>query len=392
MKTFCSLPWIHLATHPAGHVSLCCEADHTNLKSSARTDNKLLNIKQNTIDEIMNSDYFKEVRLQMLNDEMPEACTRCFMKEENNLESKRTYENGRYPDVTKDAMADITSADGSIDSKRIQFAELRLGNICNAQCRTCNPGSSSKWIKDYNKLEENLIFMTSYKGTPEFKWPRKQEFWDELLKNDELKTIYINGGEPMLIKQHWQFIQRLVEEDKAKNITLEYSINMTVLPDDAVEIWKKFKHVRLLVSIDDLGERNTYIRNPTVWDDVIDNLNTLMDTCVEILVLQTVSVMNFYYIDEFYKWATDQQLQVIHNFVFDPDFLSPATLPLDLRQEVIDSLTHVSDKQIDAIRELFYYNASNVNHMSQFVEYTEKLDHLRGEDFASVFPELSCRI
>ena len=28
-KTFCPLPWTHLATHPQGELTLCCEADHT---------------------------------------------------------------------------------------------------------------------------------------------------------------------------------------------------------------------------------------------------------------------------------------------------------------------------------------------------------------------------
>lgn len=388
MSSFCVLPWVHLASHPAGHVSLCCESDHTNLKSSARTGGKLLNLKHNTIDDVLNSDYFKEVRLKMLRGEIPDECSRCFMKETKNIQSKRLFENERYDHISEDIAASTTSPDGTIPVNNVEFAELRLGNICNAQCRSCNPGSSSKWIKDYSALEENLIFMTSYSGTPEYKWPRKVEFWDELLANKNLKTLYINGGEPMLIKQHWEFIRRLVAEDRAKDITIEYSINMTLLPEDAVTIWQEFKDVILMVSIDDLGERNTYIRNPTKWEDVVLNLEKIKNNHLNIVVMQTVSAMNFFYIDEFYKWASDQNLMVTHNFVFDPSFLSPSILPLEIRKQVIDSCQHLSGFQLDNLKEMFYYNATPEGHYEKFATYTAELDVLRNEDFSETFPEL----
>ena len=89
-KTFCVLPWIHLATHPMGHVTLCCEADMTNHASSSKdTKESIVGADQqeikflgkDTIKEIHDSDYFKRVRKQMLNGEMPEACMRCYNRE-----------------------------------------------------------------------------------------------------------------------------------------------------------------------------------------------------------------------------------------------------------------------------------------------------------------------
>jgi len=34
-KTFCPLPWNHLATHPNGSVTLCCESDMENRNSES---------------------------------------------------------------------------------------------------------------------------------------------------------------------------------------------------------------------------------------------------------------------------------------------------------------------------------------------------------------------
>ena len=46
--TFCPLPWMHLATHPEGKVTLCCVSDHTNNMSVAKN-NGFEPIKENTM-------------------------------------------------------------------------------------------------------------------------------------------------------------------------------------------------------------------------------------------------------------------------------------------------------------------------------------------------------
>jgi len=102
-STFCVLPFMHLATHPSGHCSLCCIADHTNMKSFAKTGQKVLNLKENSVEEIMNSDYYREVRDQMMNGEAPEACRPCFDNEERGIRSKRQEENIKYRDMIDDA-------------------------------------------------------------------------------------------------------------------------------------------------------------------------------------------------------------------------------------------------------------------------------------------------
>ena len=45
-----------------------------------------------------------------------------------------------------------------------------------------------------------------------------------------MEVLYINGGEPTLIKAHWNYLRRLVESGRSKNIVLWYNINMTNLP------------------------------------------------------------------------------------------------------------------------------------------------------------------
>ena len=39
--TFCPLPWNHLATHPHGMCTLCCESEQALNKSAAMNNNEL---------------------------------------------------------------------------------------------------------------------------------------------------------------------------------------------------------------------------------------------------------------------------------------------------------------------------------------------------------------
>ena len=99
--TYCPLPWQHLATHPHGGVTLCCISDHTDGLNRARNYkeeyNEFFDLNKQNIEEHMNSDYYKEVRLDMLNNKMPKACMRCYNEEDKGIKSKRDHEKTVFP-------------------------------------------------------------------------------------------------------------------------------------------------------------------------------------------------------------------------------------------------------------------------------------------------------
>lgn len=372
-NTFCPLPWVHLATHPDGKVTLCCVSDHTNNMNAARTiDGNLLNLNKNKIIEIVNSDYFITVREEMSQNQKPHACMRCYQEEEKLMGSKRELELARFGKGTFDMYGPI--------EPNFKFIELRLGNLCNVRCRTCNPGSSSQWVTEYNKLQSELNFVTKYDKI-DAGWTESDEFWDELLDNSkELELVYINGGEPTLVEKHWTYLERLIERGLHKQIKLWYSINMTNVPDKLLDIWKQFKEVEVHASIDDLYERNTYIRKGTEWETVESNLQKLIDNkWINLSVTQTVSWMNVYYAKEFRDYFDKLGITVNTNFVYDPKFYSIAILPQSIKEQLTDIvpnniLNHMSSDIDDTL-------------LSRGFEYNKWLDTSRTENFTDVFPE-----
>lgn len=388
--TICVLPWNHLATHPGGEVSLCCISDHRNGNSMAKSPEKgLLNLTQDSLDSILNSELFCQTRKQMLEGKRPEACAVCYRNEDAGLQSKRQYENAQYAQTLKQLPSE-TSLSGSI-SLDLEFLELRLGNLCNLKCRTCNPASSSKWTTDYDKLGSELNYLTQYDCRSEgFSWPEKSEVWDNLLSASakKLKTIYINGGEPMLSQKHFSFLESLVNNGQARQIELIYSINCTLLSPKALELWPQFKNVIVKVSVDDLDKRNTYIRHPANWNAIEKNISALKMLPIELSLMQTVSAYNFYYLDHYWSWAQALHLPVAYNYVYDPEYLGPKALPLSVRLQIIKKLKgHIEPSKWHEIHSLFS-EGDFPELTTKLISYTSALDRIRNERFADVFPEL----
>ena len=387
--TFCPLLFQHLATHPHGGVTHCCIADHRQSLSSSRDGDRFYNLNRDTVHDTMNSDSYKKARLEVLDGKKPKACLRCYAEEAKGMNSKRVEEIKNYPEYTIDVARKVTDSTGYMKDVQLEFVELRLGNTCNVACRTCNPASSSKWRNDYDALRKATTFqLTDYNTMEGFRWPERDGFWEDLLQHcDRVKTFYINGGEPTLIKEHFRFLERLVEFGKT-DIKLWYNINMTNMNEDVIDLWKKFDHVKISCSIDDLGDRNHYIRYPTKWNDVERNFLRLKEEGFEIDVTQTVSWMNYSTLGDFYNiFHKKHGVWVHHNYVYDPDVLSPSVLPKSVRDEIHKSFEGVFDETIFNQLKNMFSGPDKPKKWEQAKEYTRNLDEIRKQNIVDYLPE-----
>lgn len=385
MSIKCVLPWIHLATHPEGTVSLCCISDHTNNMSSAQNlkngGNIVLNLNSDTIDNVINSDLFNNTRIAMINGIKPASCQRCYQEESHTGYSKRILENSKF--IIDDYEA-ITNNDGTI-TPNFRFIELRLGNVCNVKCRTCNPSSSTQWISEYSKLQNELPFVTNYENKLNAKWIHNDAFWNELLAHSaDLELIYINGGEPTLVEKHWTYLERLIDANLHKQITLWYNINMTNLPDSLINIWKKFKKVIIHASIDDIGERNSYIRKGTNWHDVEENILKLKSLpWIHTEITQTVSWLNVYYIPEFKDYFSQHNLLSHVNLVYDPIFLNAGIIPKSAKEKLLSKL---NGQKFNWLTTIMKHN-TDLEKFKEGIAYNNWLDTYRKERYQEHFSE-----
>jgi len=387
-KPFCILPFIHLATHPIGTVTPCCITDMTDDMSTAKRNNFNLFLDKDKLDDISNSENFKNLRKQMLAGEFPSECKTCYFYEKNNVYSKRMESNLKFKHLFEHALSN-TNPDGTLKELDYRYIELRLGTVCNLKCVTCNPFSSNRWNEDVSVFKNTEFEKNYFKCDIRTEWFRSKKFYDELYeKSEHLEEIWINGGEPTLIKEHGYFLQKLIDSGRSKDIDLHYSINMTQIPDSFINIWKQFKNVRLHLSIDDLEERNDYIRSGSNWKTIFDNFLKIIKykNIFRIEICQTVSCLNVYNIDKFKEFAKKYDMVIAHNYVHHPSFQHVSIIPDEMKNEIISNIQHLNEYELERLKtELF--SESYKEEISKFKSFISLLDAKRNVFIGDYLPE-----
>lgn len=385
--TRCVLPWMHLASHPNGGVSLCCRSNHTDAVSWAMKPNttQLQTFDDTPILEIANSETFVRVRQAMLDGKEPIECEGCWKDEAAGLVSKRMYENQRWANIIPEL-----EQTAFIKEPNYRYIELRLGNVCNNACVTCNSFSSSKWYADEANIAKELPWF-KLRPLENFKWHDRSEFYNELADlSKDVEEIYINGGEPTLIKAHFNYLEKLIANKQARQVHLVYSLNMMDIPDRLVDLWQGFKKVTVNCSIDDFSDRNFYIRWPSKWADTVKSIEKINSIpTVDWHVTQTVSIYNIFNLDELDNWLEYRfNKNTTHNFVLYPEYLSLQAIPDGIKSQIKSKYKNAFDnyKRNELFAKLDM--AWNPNLTLRAREFVTSLDNSRNLNFRNYIPEL----
>ena len=401
-KSFCVLPWIHLATHPIGTVTPCCVTEMKNGASTAAQeddDRAHLFMTKDSLDSIANSKKFRTIRKEMMEGKTPSVCQKCYKYEQGGVESKRIESNKLFEKYIEQCFPN-TNPDGTLKKVNYNYIELRLGTVCNLKCTTCNPFSSNRWHQDIKFYKGTEFEKDYFKNDIKTEWFRDYNFYDELYsKCRDIQEIWINGGEPTLIKEHGYFLQKFIDDGSCKNIDLHYSLNCTQMPDHFIELWKNFRKVRLQLSIDDLRERNYYVRYPSDWDTIMKYYHKILKyrDVFRLEVCQTVSALNVFNIDTFKKWTLDDNMVVSHNYVHYPDHLHVSLIPETMKHHILDNIQYMRDDEVKRLKiELFReHTEKDVQRFHSFIKLNDRGRKLKIHDylpeFDGVIYDYSCK-
>lgn len=387
-KPFCVLPWIHLATHPIGTVTPCCITDMTDAVSTAAyedNDRAHLFLSKDSLEDIANSKRFKAVRKQMMEGEYPSICQKCYRYEKGGVESKRLESNKVFEKFIEQCFPN-TNSDGSLKKVNYNYVELRLGTVCNLKCTTCNPFSSNRWHQDLHGLAGTEFEKDYFRNDIKTEWYRDYNFYDELYtKCTDLQEIWINGGEPTLIREHGYFLEKFIKDGSSKNIDLHYSLNCTQMPDHFIELWQQFRKVRIHLSIDDLEERNYYIRFPSDWGTIMESFDKILKYkhIFNLEVCQTVSALNVYNIDNFKKFTLDYDLIISHNYVHYPNHMQVNLIPESMKYEILSNIKYMREDEVERLKiELFKpFTQREVDRFHSFMKIMDKTRKVHIEDY-----------
>jgi hypothetical protein len=399
-KNFCMLPWVHMHAFPDGRTYPCCLADYWHPVGDLR---------KNTMEEVWNQDRYRTMRQNMLADKPCKECTKCYEQEDNGFFSMRNEANRNLGHYINEV--DKTHDDGTHPDFKIRYWDIRFSNLCNFSCRTCGPIFSSNWYNDHVKLYDRVpdvlgrdMARVEYAGGDEDAIQRQME-----PHIPYLEQVYFAGGEPLIMKEHYYLLDRLLELDKT-DVRLIYNTNFSEMrfkDRHVLDYWKKFETVNVGASLDASYTRGELMRRGTVWQQAIDNRRRMMVETphVDFYISATVSAMNILHILDFHREWVDLGLIEAKDFNINicqsPDWYRIDIFPEWFKQDVIIPAyqKHIAwlDPQ-DRLRRATVGFQSILNFLTandnsakwpDFVREIDKLDQLRNENFWDTFPEFA---
>jgi organic radical activating enzyme len=349
--------------------------------------------------EIQNSRAMQTLREDFLAGKKPQTCRRCWNEERAGRTSKRMHTLDRLKHMID------TDVSWTADAMPLMFLDLKLGNICNLKCRICGSWSSSQFAAEeirFNKAEETRGSF-AYQMLKDGAWPRESaEFWTDLDQHlDNIRYVEFTGGEPFLIKEHFQLLQKLVDTGRAAQVEIHYNTNGTQYPEEGESIWKHFKHVEIAVSIDDVESRFEYQRSNAVWTEVVENVERFRqlrsrNNNITLQACCTINVFNVYYLETVANWLTQQGFDFIYwNMMHDAYYFSISTLPESAKAEIATKLTTatVPPKILkEFVSAVEFMNRGNSLDGNLLRMNLRDLDYKRKQNLANVAPEFAALI
>ena len=383
MESYCVVPWTHLYIDELGFFYPCCFCDKS-LGPLRDVNGQPIRASSDHFCSALNSaPALKKMRLEMLTGKFPAYCKDCWQKEKVQVESNRMHSNEKIA-TAKEQLAARTEKDGTTEMQLVSL-DLRLGNRCNLACRMCSPYSSDQLIDIYH-----AIYGDSLELYRNINWFEPQIFWDQLLeKTANLRFLHLAGGEPLILKKSFDFLQMLIEQGGALNICLSYNTNLSVLPQEIYNYWPNFKSVDLSISLDGVGKVNEYIRYPLRWDIFHKNLWQVekdfqrLNICAATIhsVFQAYNLMDVVNICHFTQQFKNISNYPLFDFIFGEQALGVEALPKELRQAVMPVIEQLK-------RELAIRNDSSARRANLISQLT----HLQNKISAADRPELTKRL
>jgi len=361
---FCSIPWLMAFTDEEGNYAQCNFGERQQLAHGewglkTKQGNTL---HDTSIKEWMTGHVMEKIRSEMVDESsdfkyVNHHCKKCIKDEANIGRSRRMIANEIYQEENKtnqtlwpfiiDAAARTAKGEKYRFEGRILEIQVKsFGIECNLDCQMCHHFSSSirtKMAFD-NGVWNDVVWgdkEEARKKSEVAMWPKPVGKINKQILDlaPYIYNLKIIGGEPLVMKKHYELLQQIIDIGEAKNMQLKYQTNATTLAAGKHNILKyipHFKSVLVVVSLDSVGKSNDYIRRRSDYDTIVKNIREFQkypNVQVDINSLATFfSVFNMYKIREEFPEIKRVNWWPIDN----PHQMKANNLPTNLKDVLIE--------------------------------------------------------
>jgi len=279
----------------------------------------------------------------------------------------------------------------------------------------CGPVASRLWAPFYNELQPAAYQMPAEELVVlgQNNWVKKSSVsWLLEQSLPHLEALHFAGGEPLILPEMVEALELLVRSGRAAEIELSYNTNLTVLPEKVTSLWQHFKSVSVLCSVDGFGRMTEYIRRPSKWKDIEQNLRVLDENFARwkikwITVSCTVQIYNMLSLGELFGYLREAKFEHVLPVpqlipLYYPAYLSIQAMPKDAKrvarrrlQQELARAEALKDPAVDGVigsirSTLAFLDAADTTwELDDFVEFCAKSDREFGDSWRETCPELA---
>ena len=208
-------------------------------------------------------------------------------------------------------------------------------------------------------------------------------------------NVYLAGGEPLLMKQNLELLDRLKQHNPGCTIRVNTNLNKT---DTGIfEKLCEFKNVHWIVSCEAVGDEYEYIRHHGNWQNFSTNLDHIrtLEPTISFNMLHTI--LNYQSIldcVEHLKGKGFNDNSFIMGPLFGPLYFSVRHLPQTVLDDTIrkfeDRITDAKDNLKNGLENCVdYMKAPHTKNIQLFEYFINRLDKRRKQDWRKTFPRLA---
>jgi MoaA/NifB/PqqE/SkfB family radical SAM enzyme len=397
--TYCVLPWIHQNLSVNGWYKPCCNS-HSRYKD--------VTVKNATLQEAFVSKEATTLRTQLTMGLRPIICDTCWVKEDAGVWSYRQAYNEKFSElIPKD------------NNPILKYIDMKFDNVCNFQCRMCDPDSSDQIWKSIDLLNEKGLELPNHIGKYteadknfDFKQTIKKDYVKEVLETIDI--FKVTGGEPFLSKDFLEILDLAIEKDLAKNITLMITTNASKFVKKVLDKFVHFKRVEFTVSVDGGEGVYDYIRYPYSFKQFTRRMDEAIQFAIDTgmkeqnkMVLKTACVVQAYnwlnlkdlvdYIKTLERKVSEWRLLERLDFELDlnprDSELHPRYLPDHILDLGLERFKQTGHRQVEDFEGFVAYHKANRQDEMEFKNHqlltaTVNFDEVRNQSYKTLDPVL----
>jgi sulfatase maturation enzyme AslB (radical SAM superfamily) len=365
---FCPMPWTGLMYNFDGKVKNCIRSVGTM---------PIGNIQNTPIEQILLGNENVDRQSSIINQTPVPSCQTCYDLERGKKGFDIISDRIFYIRELKQVPTSTYQA-GNFD---LQTTDVRWSNLCNFACVYCGPEFSSKWGDELKILP----------ATPTDK--QRENFKQYIYQHaHNLRHVYLAGGEPLLMKENLELLQKL-----NPNVQLRINTNLSKVDTRVFEEICKFKNVHWTVSVETIEQEFEYIRHGGNWPDFLDNLATISKLDHKITFNMLYFLLNYDSVFECVDYLKDlgfHNNSFVIGALLNPYYLNIRHLPENVLQSIKNKLQirinespgHLLE---DSYRNMLHYIQQPFDkNLNDSFDKLAELDQRRNLDSSKIFKDL----